>query len=615
MKATKKRGPVFRFIWMFGILAAYGVMLVVVLTERAGLRHTAEVPAAESWLDPASVTLVEKPAVPPDTLLVYDSRQEESMVQTESWRVILDYMDVDYAERDAAAGALGALDGYSRLLLTMPDLDCIKQDMDAMTAWTEAGGSVLFSATLELSGGFYRLAQQLGIIEYGTNNYNRTAALTFDDFVVGGNTTIPLDTPFESSLLVRLTDDCIVHITDDSEFPVPLLWERACGQGRFVVVNIGFNEIAVRGIYAAAYSLLGDACVWPVVNSSSFYIDDFPSPVPAGNGTYVQAEFGRSISSFYSNVWWPDMQNIARKYGLRYTAVIIENYEANVHAPFVRNGDTARFTFFGNSVLALGGELGYHGYNHQPLVPPDFDYHGEEEDYTQWPSLDDMTAAVRELRAFALSLYKNTDLTVYVPPSNILSPEGRQILIDNIPELRGIASLYFDSGIGYAQEIRMSDDGIAEMPRIVSGAELTDYMKLALLSELNLHFYNSHFLHPDDLLDPDRGAALGWTYLRGTFEEYVAKLTADAPMLRQQVGSQEASAIQRYCYAAVDYDVTPNEIRVDITNFFDEAFCLVRIRSGTPGEVVGGSLTPVTADLYLLDATQSHVTIDLEGTT
>ena len=47
-----------------------------------------------------------------------------------------------------------------------------------------------------------------------------------------------------------------------------------------MVVNLGIYVKAVRGIFSAAYSLLSDCTIYPVINGSAFYLDDFPSPVP-----------------------------------------------------------------------------------------------------------------------------------------------------------------------------------------------------------------------------------------------------------------------------------------------------------------------------------------------
>jgi len=163
--------------------------------------------------------------------------------------------------------------------------------------------------------------------------------------------------------------DVKVHAktTDDSH--TPLIWEKSYGKGKFVVDNLGIYERNVRGIYAASYSLLTEATVYPVINGSTYYIDDFPSPVPAGDGRFVKRDYDMSVSEFYTNVWWPDLLKLHEKYGIVHTGVVIENYEAQTDGKIVQQNDLDRFKYFGNSLLANGGELGYHGYNHQPLSP------------------------------------------------------------------------------------------------------------------------------------------------------------------------------------------------------------------------------------------------------
>ena len=78
----------------------------------------------------------------------------------------------------------------------------------------------------------------------------------------------------------------MLKTTDDSH--TPLIWEKSYGKGKFVVDNLGIYERNVRGIYAASYSLLTEVTVYPVINGSTYYIDDFPSPVPAGDGRFVK---------------------------------------------------------------------------------------------------------------------------------------------------------------------------------------------------------------------------------------------------------------------------------------------------------------------------------------
>ncbi len=43
----------------------------------------------------------------------------------------------------------------------------------------------------------------------------------------------------------------------------------------------------------------------PVINSAVFYLDDFPSPVPSGDGTYIKRDYGLLHRRLYAKVWLP----------------------------------------------------------------------------------------------------------------------------------------------------------------------------------------------------------------------------------------------------------------------------------------------------------------------
>ena len=385
--------------------------------------------------------------------------------------------------------------------------------------------------------------------------------------------------------------------------------------GRVVVDNIGIYDKVLRGVYAASYSLLCDATAYPVINGAVFYLDDFPSPVPGGDGTYIRRDYSMSIADFYAKVWWPDLMKLAQKYSIRFTGVMIENYEDDtVDAP-TRQPDTQQFRYFGSLLLRQGGEVGYHGYNHQPLVLPDTDYK-DLYSYRQWPGEDAIVAAMDELIAFQKIVLPHTDGSVYVPPSNILSAAGRQVLGSKVPQIRTIASTYFEDGtdLPYVQEFGVASDGMVEQPRIVSGGMVGDtYMRLAAMNELNMHYVSTHFMHPDDLLDVDRGAEEGWERYKGGFEDYLKWLSAAAPDLRKQTGTECAGAVQRYSQLTVTTESTPTEWTLTLGNFVDEGWLFFRANEGTPGRVTGGELTNLTGNLYLLKANADTIHIEKKG--
>lgn len=375
-----------------------------------------------------------------------------------------------------------------------------------------------------------------------------------------------------------------------------------------MVVNLGIYVKAVRGIFSAAYSLLLDCTIYPVINGSAFYLDDFPSPVPGGNGEYIYRDYGINVRDFYANIWWPDILALAEKYGVRYTGVVIENYGDQTDGVIEHQMETSRFQYFGNMLLRHGGEIGYHGYNHQPLALGNVKY-GDILPYNTWADTEAMENAMTELLQFCREMYPEASMSVYVPPSNVLSEEGRQLLAAKCPEIRTIASNYFTGEFAYEQEFEVAEDGIVEQPRIISSAVIDDYMQLCAFSELNMHFVNTHFMHSDDLLDEDRGAALGWETLKENLDRYMGWLYTSAPLLRNLTGSELSGAIQRYSAAAAEKERTADGFCFHIENRYDTAYFFVRFSKEKPLAVTGGTMEQLTDSLYLLCADSDEVQV------
>lgn len=503
---------------------------------------------------------------------------------------------------------------YQTVVLAVTDLSQMGEGLLDLLQWVEEGGGLMLTYPPEANGTFQSVGRQLGIDQIGSR-YVEVAGLHFlRAFMIGGQEKdYQITDPYESSLTVKLSDDSLVYLESKDEYPTPLIWKKRLGEGTVVVDNLGFLEKGYRGFYSASYSLLQDAFAYPVINSSTFYIDDFPSPVPGGDSEYIERDYHMSVSDFYTNVWWNDIYNLGEKYGIRYTGMVIEEYSDQVEAPFDRNQDVRRFRYFGNMLLEQGGEIGLHGYNHMPLCLPGFDYQGEYDSYKLWESYGDMQASIEELKGFCGELFPGERFRVYVPPSNILSEEGRKLLAEDT-DIQAIASVYLPSydGIPYEQEFEVAEDGMIETPRVISGYLLDDYMQVVALSELNFHFVNSHFQHPDDALDVDRGAALGWEKMYGRLSDYMEWLYKAAPKIRNLTGTEFAAAVQTYDGLEVERQLSSQGLTLTLDGFQREAWLMVRINEGTPGDVEGGTLTQIQEGLYLLEAEKPVVKIELE---
>lgn len=305
------------------------------------------------------------------------------------------------------------------------------------------------------------------------------------------------------------------------------------------------------------------------------------------------------------------MMNISDKYGLKYTGLAIECYDDAIDGTTDARPDTGTFLNFGNMLLRKGGELGYHGYNHQPLCLGDKDYMGIF-DYKTWESLDAMEKAFRHLLDFCDQLFPDVEMSVYVPPSNLMSEDGRQLLLERFPEVTTLSGIYLpDDVLDFCllQEYEVDENGMVDQPRIISGCDIDDFMTMGAFSELNLHYVNNHFTHPDDALDPDRGAEIGWKELIKRFDSFLNWLYTSAPNLRNFTGSEFSAAVQRFAAVAPETEIQEDKLVLTIDNFYDNAQFMVRFNEKTAASVTGGKLTHLTGDLYLLEADAATVTV------
>ena len=600
----------FRYWGIFLVFIGFLGLAVALFIERQGIGY--QIPEqAYTYLTGAVVTANQAQSqVPVNTLVVTDSRDPSSMLAKEQFQQIFKDMKVGYNLIDIATESFPDVKRYEKVVMLVSQLDDLDQELIALRDWVESGGYVQFALTLQKSSHLSLIEQALGIKQSQAEHGLVDKLYIEPDFMIGGGREYIIEEPFDSALKVDLSEKAKVHVSrKEGPGVLPLIWEHAYGKGKFVIDNFGIYNKVTRGLYAASYNLLGKVASYPVINGSVFYLDDFPAPVPSGDGKYVKRDYNLNVADFYTNIWWVDMLSFVDKYGIKYTGATIENYEDDTSGNVHGQDDISRFVYFGNMLLRSGGEIGYHGYNHQPLSPKSLDYK-DVYSYHTWEE-SAMVSAMKELVRFNEELFPNVEKSVYVPPSNVLSAEGRKVLVEEIPEIKTIASSYFPGDFAYDQEFEWASDGMVEQPRIISGGMLDDFMQLAAFSELNMHFVNSHFIHPDDTLDVDRGAELGWAVLKSNLEHYISWLKSSAPDLRDLTGSQLSGAIQRYSALVPKQERTATGIEWTFDHFYDEVYLFVRINEGQVGSHVnGGTLTHLTGNLYLLKATQAKVTMD-----
>ena len=375
----------FPFKSMLVILGVFLMIAVVLFDERSGIQYT-EKNRKIAYLSQEEVVTEQMAAksLPKTCLVLRNSEDEASVAAWEQFQQIFKDMKVGTDVVDLqSASSIPDYHAYETVVVLLSDVSPLKENLMELCDWVSEGGNVLFALTLQKTAYSSVIEQKLGIISSGYDNTLVDSIYFEPEFMLGGGQAYTITDPYDAAWAVELSEKAQVYARIRDEKGTPLIWENHYGKGKFVVDNFGLYEKAVRGFYAASYSLLTDVGVYPVINGSAFYLDDFPSPVPEGDGTYVKRDYGMSISDFYMNVWWPDMLELASDHNVRYTGVIIENYEDATDGTIKKQKDTRRFQYFGNMLLHQGGELGYHGYNHQPLSLSNVDY-GDVLPYDTW---------------------------------------------------------------------------------------------------------------------------------------------------------------------------------------------------------------------------------------
>jgi hypothetical protein len=133
-------------------------------------------------------------------------------------------------------------------------------------------------------------------------------------------------------------------------------------------------------------------------------------------------------------------------------------------------------------------------------------------------------------------------------------------------------------------------------------------MHWAAINELALHYVNSYYISPNEVLIDARGAQKGWSYLYSRFESYVKQLSEHAPGLRNVTALEGGMAVQRFARLAVKTETKQDRVDISLGNFYDEAWLMMH--STKPLQSVdGGVATRVSSNLYLIQALKDHVVV------
>jgi hypothetical protein len=602
------------FLWLLVPLVILLALGSTMIYERSGVDYEVRYPPME-FLPPEHIKDEILPGIEHSkTLFLYNSNDAFNTDYIDNYIAVLEGMKVSFDVVNIYETDQYDYSDYEIVFVALIDISVAEDRILDLMNWVEKGGRVLFAFRPDPSDTFTGIYRRLGIRSTG-EDLQATEGIEFLEDILPGATQLEITSDFltHSSYPCSLEPTATVYAQSADEFAIPLIWSYELGQGKIVFVNSDqFITKSSRGTISAAYALLPEVFAYPVINASVFFIDDFPAPIPEGTTELLKEQYGRDIQSFMINVWWPDLEAISNQYGIYFTTVMIETYNDHVNPPFEKQPEIERHQYFGGLVLQDGGELGLHGYNHVSLCVEEEGINAQL-GYPGWPSDEAMELSVYELYTFATDLFPDNEFVTYVPTSNVLCQSSRNWLPQVLPDLRVISSVYLEEeeGLAYEQEFEEAADGIIELPRVIAGYDITDYMEWAAINELGFHLINSHFVHPDDVLNDDRGAQKGWETLRTQFESYVEWLYQTLPQIRNMTAKEAAMALQRYDRVQINSSFDGQFYQMELSNFYDEAWFMLHTQK-TPANIAGGTISQISENVYLVKAEKSEITIQVE---
>lgn len=442
--------------------------------------------------------------------------------------------------------------------------------------YVDKGGKLFWGILPEEQGSqFKSVYRQLGMIDYG--EYIQYDTITFKQELIPGISGMEFSGEAfgDVGLSVTLEDATEVYaIAKSKDREIPLVWSYQCGQGQVSFFNgTGITGDYWRGIAAGCINALFDTALYPVINASCLYIDDFPSPQYESTSDVVRSLYNRSVKEFYRDIWWPDMQKIARKYDDKYTGLFMATYNDIVEPDEFTYEEPSMEQYYGNSLLKSGYEMGAHGYNHQSLTleggTP------EKMGYNPWENEQYMEESLKELLQITEELFPSVTYYTYVPPSNYLSEEGREAVKNTLPDLKVISGTYTnegESGDVYVQDFEIAEDGIAEFPRITSGMIPEDFDTFTAVNGVGLYGVFSHFIHPDDIFDEERGKNQTWEKLYEGYCDLMDWLHDTYGFLRPLTAAEAADALKVADQMEPHLEIGKEEIIGSLENFYGEGF-------------------------------------------
>ena len=491
---------------------------------------------------------------------------------------------------------------YPDAILIDSDYVNIDRDIDTFSLLTDYGINLVFCTLPSYSeiSENQRFEQLCGISPH-SESVNAFGLKLYSGFLFGGEAwytkendpdgkfqNMKLTMPwYNTSNATKTYMSAVVESEDgskiDNEDQPAVIWRKSHDHAYVFCINGDYiKDISGIGILTAIMSESKDLDIYPVVDSQSVIVNNFPM-FSFENDDAVEKYYFRNTSSLLENVIWPDISNLAESTGARFTFMAAPqiNYSDN-NLVSVREMD-----YFFRLFSEISSEAG--------LTTT-------RDDAT---SIDEKLTADAGIFSNYLSNYKFTSIIARKDElENVLS--SKNSLIDDVNTIVTDSQDY-----GGTKLFSYVNDNVINVECPVTSDKYTysdDFRQRCFQTALaytNIEFNMTGVCNPDDEKEL-------WN------EEIKSKSTAltsymkNSKMFTKCSISQADKRIREFMAADYSYKQNSSYVSLDITGAQDMTRFIVRLRTGDVENVSGAVCTKVEKGVYLITAQSKHVEMTIK---
>ncbi|WP_047383629.1 DUF2194 domain-containing protein [Cetobacterium sp. ZWU0022] len=556
---------------------------------------------------------------PEKYLILYGNNNEGSYTIKVALEELFKFSKVKYDIYSIDTKEILNFDQYSMIIISTENYSgLLRENYIKIKERIENGGN-LFIAQRSFRSPFNQLAGIEAIGNFlGTKSFNLKK-----DIFPGIKNLKPDDIILISSgLNVKLKKE--VEIIAESQSGTPLMWINKFGKGRVFYTNSTlFQGRIFRGVMKQMIAYTSNVSFFPILNSKVLHIDDFPSPIPSVKNEIIKKEYGMDTKEFFNIIWWQDMLGIAQRQKLKMTGFLIAEYNDITTKNEIVGINKQTFSDLskrGRELKSIGGEIGLHGYNHYSLgLEKTINF--EDYGYAPWEDVKAMEKGIEVAKKEIQELYGDDfHIYSYVAPSNLLTQAGKFALINVLKDLNVFCGIFYgenEPGL-LLQEIGRDNDfsKIYALPRMSSGFFYDETLLWQIYNGIAAYGYLSHFIHPDDIMDKERGDGKTWEQLKTEFEKIFATVNKNYSLLKPQIQSEMTYDYSVMENLEIDYEMKGEKVFVNIKNYCGEFDSHFRVKGKKISSISGGEFKLITRTeddtLYIITAKKPELEIVLE---